>query len=1228
MPAPEQTAPDRQSQPRHLRAASYSVYPPHVNRWAIIVGISQYQHEQLNLKFADRDAEELYKLLQTPSGGGFEADKITKLVNEDATTAKVQRALRSFLKKPAREDIVLLYFACHGAPDLDRPSIIYLLTYDTDPDDVSGTALPMREIDLSLKENLLAERVVIIADTCHSAAIGGAIGRRSTTNEAQAINAYLEEVSKAKGGVALLTSAEASETAQEGKQWGDGHGVFTHFLLEGMRGAADGYNQPKDGIVTAGELFDYVRESVKKATNYQQHPAIGTNPFDRNLPIAITGGINAQEHYQLGCRLYELGWMLGDPKRFQAAARQFRTAIELSLMARSPFPEAALGLGQALLAADEYDEAIHVLSTLTERHSPETLPAVLFYLGLAYAKRREDQAAAARFEEFVARCPQDENAAWLTAYIQQSKGEIRGRKLALLIGINQYAANPTIPNLQGCVNDVRLVKNVLTQHYGFSEAHVFTLVDQSATHQGILDAFQTLNRLATPVDTVLVHYSGHSVPESQPEVFGAKAEGVYLIVHDTTIQAERLISGIGAVDLHHCMSHIPAECKVLILDTHPNNLFNTLVEEGDTYNLFLASDSAEIANEHRFTIDGKLEWAGLFTGVLTDQLAKANRQILNCGQLIDTTIAGIQALGYNQTPLLIGERDQFIFTHEENFLRLADFARQKSYEAVPLKKLEKQYARLHKQATMFFPQVHASFGRAFLAKGAYSEAGKALETALHQGNGADADVILALGTTHICMRQYATALRYFQQYATVAPEEVKALAQMVVEETQKISQSRPHALLIGVNDYLDSAIPPVRGAVNDALVIKEVLLSKYKLQPEHITVLLNHHATRAAILEAFKQLVETARDEPAIFYFAGHGSTIRNNKNSGGSKNEIALVSTDSRLEDVYDIAISELIELAVKTPNLIAMIDAGWTDTSKETVAHRTIPSDTRERPIVRAMGLPRELTGLNLQIGGLSLYPKEIGTIFTTASFALEAELPNPQGDSTQKFYGRFTHALVQYLWQTEPTELTYTQLIEGTKAFAQGDDQDKPLFFNHTRNAAILQLVREIEQTPIQATIVLLHRLIEQREQQGDLYPEGRLNVGIAYAAIKDYDKGIGYLERAVALYSDPTIMARELEKDPNAQSHYYEARYQLGRVLFESERDFSRAVSELTEATTKDTKNVRAFYYLGQAIREMVERETLAKAEAALQTYLVEGAPLGHEDEVREFLGSRKKPELTR
>ena len=255
-----------------------------VDKWAVIVGISQYQHQSWNLKYADRDAEKLYRLLLTENGGNFKEQNIYKLTNEEATTRNIRIALHDFLQKPDRADLVLIYFACHGTADPNRPQNLYLLTHDTEPNRIAGTALPMREIDFALRETLLAEKIIVLADTCHSGGIGGRIGKRNAGERSELMNRYLHGLSNAKGGIALLTSAEAREVSREGEQWGGGHGVFTHFVLEGMEGTAD---RDRDGIVTVGELFEYVRDKVKQETDYRQHPSIGSNEFDRNLPIAI-----------------------------------------------------------------------------------------------------------------------------------------------------------------------------------------------------------------------------------------------------------------------------------------------------------------------------------------------------------------------------------------------------------------------------------------------------------------------------------------------------------------------------------------------------------------------------------------------------------------------------------------------------------------------------------------------------------------------------------------------------------------------------------------------------------------------------------------------------------------------------------------------------------------------------------------------------------------------------
>jgi hypothetical protein len=48
---------------RGMQAAIPPSFATYVDRWAIVVGISKYKHESLNLKYADRDAEEFYGLL-------------------------------------------------------------------------------------------------------------------------------------------------------------------------------------------------------------------------------------------------------------------------------------------------------------------------------------------------------------------------------------------------------------------------------------------------------------------------------------------------------------------------------------------------------------------------------------------------------------------------------------------------------------------------------------------------------------------------------------------------------------------------------------------------------------------------------------------------------------------------------------------------------------------------------------------------------------------------------------------------------------------------------------------------------------------------------------------------------------------------------------------------------------------------------------------------------------
>ena len=193
--------------------ASYYEYR---DRWAVLVGISKYKYTSAlynwGLTFARRDAEELAALLKQAAYGSIDERRMCLLLDEAATTSGLIKALRSFLRKPAKKDLVLLHFSCHGTPDPDGKDEVYLVTHDTDPSDIPATALPMREVDYALRHTLDAERVVIVADTCHSAALVNQ-GRRAAAPNTAVMNSYLKKIGESQKGRAWLMSAEANEVS-------------------------------------------------------------------------------------------------------------------------------------------------------------------------------------------------------------------------------------------------------------------------------------------------------------------------------------------------------------------------------------------------------------------------------------------------------------------------------------------------------------------------------------------------------------------------------------------------------------------------------------------------------------------------------------------------------------------------------------------------------------------------------------------------------------------------------------------------------------------------------------------------------------------------------------------------------------------------------------------------------------------------------------------------------
>jgi uncharacterized lipoprotein YajG len=235
---------------------------PHSKKWAVIVGISQYLHfgknGLTNLIFADDDAKAFANTLRNL---GWSESHMKILINEKATERNLKIALKSWLTKAGSDDQVILFWAGHGYPDPEDPEKVYLATYDTDIS-IPVTGYRMDEVREALEE-IGSKNVILLADTCHAGKLitrgDGGRGISIIPN----INKMTREQRVPKGWV-FMVGADTDRQAIEHTSWANG--AFTHSLIKGLNGEADGFQSAgaKDGIVTMGGC-------CKASCHYNQH---------------------------------------------------------------------------------------------------------------------------------------------------------------------------------------------------------------------------------------------------------------------------------------------------------------------------------------------------------------------------------------------------------------------------------------------------------------------------------------------------------------------------------------------------------------------------------------------------------------------------------------------------------------------------------------------------------------------------------------------------------------------------------------------------------------------------------------------------------------------------------------------------------------------------------------------------------------------------------------------
>jgi hypothetical protein len=221
------------------------------NALGVIFGIENYKYVS-PVTFANRDAtfikEYFVNILGIPE------NRIYFKTNDDVGKAQFDKVFSKdgWLDKRVKDNKtdLYIYYAGHGAPDI-KENKAYLIPYDGDPNYASQTGYEMDELYEHLG-NLGARSTTVFLDACFTGA-----NRESDILLAGARPVFMEVDASATRDVTVFSAAGGKEISSA---WPEKkHGLFSYYLMKGMRGDADANS---DKQITVGELGDYVKENV------------------------------------------------------------------------------------------------------------------------------------------------------------------------------------------------------------------------------------------------------------------------------------------------------------------------------------------------------------------------------------------------------------------------------------------------------------------------------------------------------------------------------------------------------------------------------------------------------------------------------------------------------------------------------------------------------------------------------------------------------------------------------------------------------------------------------------------------------------------------------------------------------------------------------------------------------------------------------------------------------
>jgi formylglycine-generating enzyme required for sulfatase activity len=233
-------------------------------KYALLVGVYKYAKtsELRDLQFPERDMEDLATVLRD---GGYRPENLVLMTQTAGAkpgnfrflplAANIRKELKALLRDRIKADSVLVAFAGHGI-QFRGSEEVYFCPADARPDD-KATLISLDEVYQALA-GCQAQLKLLLSDACRNDPV--AVVSRRATVDVQSVTR--PQLLKPPGGVAALFSCSEGELAFENDTLK--HGVFFHFVIQGLRGEAD-FDKNQEvalqelAFFTTRRVLDFVR---------------------------------------------------------------------------------------------------------------------------------------------------------------------------------------------------------------------------------------------------------------------------------------------------------------------------------------------------------------------------------------------------------------------------------------------------------------------------------------------------------------------------------------------------------------------------------------------------------------------------------------------------------------------------------------------------------------------------------------------------------------------------------------------------------------------------------------------------------------------------------------------------------------------------------------------------------------------------------------------------------